>query len=88
MYFVNWTIVISFGFGFAETKCTCDSGQWGWQGNPEIDKAKKSNSSTKNEIKNNYKRYEGAMNAGSKKYKKIQLGYYKNGTEKMKIRKI
>lgn len=22
------------------------------------------------------------MNAGSKKYKKIQLGYYKNGTEK------
>ena len=28
------------------------------------------------------------MNAGSKKYKKIQLGYYKNGTEKMKIRKI
>ena len=59
----------------------------GVAGEPEIDKAKKSNSFTKNEIKNNYKRYEGAMNAGSKKYKKIQLGYYKNGTEKNENKK-
>lgn len=27
------------------------------------------------------------MNAGSKKYKKIQLGYYKNGTEKNENKK-